>query len=173
VTERGRIAVAGHSYGAFMAANLLAHSHLFVTGIAMSGAYNRTLTPFGFQAEERSLWQAPAVYTEMSPFQHADQVAAPVLLVHGQADNNPGTDPVQSERFYNAIKGLGGTARLVLLPYESHTYRARESVLHLLWEMDQWLDRYVKKGAPPSPSAGRGGAGREGQAGQGGEEEQE
>ncbi|HEV7517870.1 MAG TPA: prolyl oligopeptidase family serine peptidase, partial [Thermoanaerobaculia bacterium] len=127
VADRGRIAIAGHSYGAFMTANLLAHSRLFATGIAMSGAYNRTLTPFGFQSEERSLWQSPAVYAEMSPYQHADKVAAPVLLVHGQADNNAGTDPVQSERFYNAVKGLGGTARLVLLPYESHTYRGRES----------------------------------------------
>jgi len=130
-----------------MTANLLAHSHLFAAGIAMSGAYNRTLTPFGFQSEDRTLWQAPAVYTEMSPFQHADQVGTPILLVHGQADNNAGTDPIQSERFYNAIKGLGGTARLVLLPYESHSYRGRESVLHVLWETDQWLDRYVKRGA--------------------------
>jgi len=154
VTERGRIAAAGHSYGAFMTANLLAHSHLFAAGVAMSGAYNRTLTPFGFQAEERSLWQAPSVYTDMSPFQHADQVTTPILLVHGQADNNSGTDPVQSERFYNAIKGLGGTARLVLLPYEAHTYRARESVLHLLWETDQWLDRYVKRGASPAAPSG-------------------
>ncbi|HTQ81583.1 MAG TPA: alpha/beta fold hydrolase, partial [Thermoanaerobaculia bacterium] len=144
VAERARIAIAGHSYGAFMTANLLAHSHLFATGIAMSGAYNRTLTPFGFQAEERNLWQAPVVYTEMSPFQHADQVKEPILLVHGQADNNPGTDPVQSERFYNAIKGLGGTARLVLLPFESHTYRGRESVLHLLWEMDEWLGAHLR-----------------------------
>ncbi|MEA2691170.1 MAG: hypothetical protein QOJ16_557 [Acidobacteriota bacterium] len=149
VGDRNRIAIAGHSYGAFMTANLLAHSRLFATGIAMSGAYNRTLTPFGFQSEERSLWQAPAVYTEMSPYQHADKVAAPVLLVHGQADNNPGTDPVQSERFYNAVKGLGGTARLVLLPYESHTYRGRESILHLLWEMDRWLDVHLKN-APPA-----------------------
>jgi dipeptidyl aminopeptidase/acylaminoacyl peptidase len=147
VADRARIAIAGHSYGAFMAANLLAHSHLFATGIAMSGAYNRTLTPFGFQSEERTLWQAPGVYTDMSPYQHADSVKAPVLIVHGQADNNPGTDPVQSERFYNAVKGLGGTARLVLLPYESHTYRGRESVLHLLWEMDRWLDVHLKEGA--------------------------
>ena len=153
VADRARIAIAGHSYGAFMTANLLAHSRLFATGIAMSGAYNRTLTPFGFQSEERSLWQAPGVYTEMSPYQHADKVAAPVLLVHGQADNNPGTDPVQSERFYNAVKGLGGTARLVLLPYESHTYRGRESVLHLLWEMDRWLDVHLKQASPaPAPA---------------------
>jgi dipeptidyl aminopeptidase/acylaminoacyl peptidase len=156
VAERGRIAVAGHSYGAFMTANLLAHSHLFATGIAMSGAYNRTLTPFGFQSEERTLWQAPGVYTEMSPFQHADQVAAPILIIHGQADNNPGTDPVQSERFYNAVKGLGGTARLVLLPYESHGYRGRESVLHVLWEMDGWLDRYLKAGATAAAPGGKG-----------------
>jgi dipeptidyl aminopeptidase/acylaminoacyl peptidase len=147
VADRARIAIAGHSYGAFMTANLLAHSHLFATGIAMSGAYNRTLTPFGFQSEERTLWQAPAVYSEMSPYQHADSVKAPVLIVHGQADNNPGTDPVQSERFYNAVKGLGGTARLVLLPYESHTYRGRESVLHLLWEMDRWLEVHLKGAA--------------------------
>jgi dipeptidyl aminopeptidase/acylaminoacyl peptidase len=151
VADRGRIAIAGHSYGAFMTANLLAHSRLFATGVAMSGAYNRTLTPFGFQSEERSLWQAPAVYSEMSPYQHADKVAAPVLIVHGQADNNPGTDPVQSERFYNAVKGLGGTARLVLLPYESHTYRGRESILHLLWEMDRWLNVHLKH-APPAPA---------------------
>ncbi|HXO26631.1 MAG TPA: alpha/beta fold hydrolase [Thermoanaerobaculia bacterium] len=152
VAERGRIAIGGHSYGAFMAANLLVHSRLFAAGIALSGAYNRTLTPFGFQAEERTLWQAPQAYLAMSPLLHADEIGAPILLVHGQADNNSGTDPLQSERFYAALKGLGATARLVLLPFESHGYRARESILHLLWEEDRWLERYVKQ-APAQASS--------------------
>jgi len=157
VAEPGRIAIGGHSYGAFMVANLLAHSDLFAAGIARSGAYNRTLTPFGFQAEERTLWQAPEVYFAMSPFMHADTVNEPLLLIHGQADNNSGTFPIQSERFYNALKGQGATARLVMLPYESHGYRGKESVLHMLWEMDRWLDKYVKEpseqGAAPAASA--------------------
>jgi len=144
VADRERIAIGGHSYGAFMTANLLAHSDLFAAGIARSGAYNRTLTPFGFQAEERTYWQAPEVYYTMSPFMHADKVNEPILLIHGEADNNSGTFPIQSERYYAAIKGLGGTARLVMLPYESHGYRARQSILHMLWEQDQWLDKYVK-----------------------------
>ncbi len=144
VSEPGRIAVGGHSYGAFMAANLLAHSDLFCAGFARTGAYNRTLTPFGFQAEERSLWEAPDVYARMSPFMHADKINEPILLIHGEADNNPGTFPMQSERFYNAIKGLGGTARLVILPHESHSYRARESILHMLWETHGWLEKYVR-----------------------------
>lgn len=144
IADPDRIAVGGHSYGAFMTANLLAHTNLFAAGIARSGAYNRTLTPFGFQREERTYWEAPEVYYTMSPFMHADKVNEPILLIHGQADNNSGTFPIQSERFYAAIKGLGGTARLVMLPYESHGYRARESILHMLWEQDQWLDKYVK-----------------------------
>ncbi|MFQ5771817.1 MAG: alpha/beta hydrolase family protein, partial [bacterium] len=144
VAEYGRIAIGGHSYGAFMTANLLAHSDLFSAGIARSGAYNRTLTPFGFQAEERTFWQAPEVYFKMSPFMHADKVNEPILLIHGQADNNSGTFPLQSERFYNALKGHGATARLVMLPHESHGYRARESIMHMLWEMNQWLEKYVK-----------------------------
>lgn len=143
VAERGRIAIGGHSYGAFMAANLLAHSDLFAAGIARSGAYNRTLTPFGFQAEERTLWEAPEVYFSMSPFMHAEKVDEPILLIHGEADNNSGTFPLQSERFYHALKGQGATARLVMLPFESHGYRAEESVLHMLWEMDAWLEEYV------------------------------
>ncbi len=154
VAERGRIAIGGHSYGAFMVANLLAHSDLFAAGIAQSGAYNRTLTPFGFQAEERTVWQAPEVYYAMSPFLHADQVQAPLLLIHGQADNNAGTFPIQSERFYAALKGLGKTARLVMLPDESHGYRARESVLHVLWEMDRWLETYVKEAPAATPAPG-------------------
>jgi len=144
VADRNRIAIGGHSYGAFMTANLLAHSDLFAAGLARTGAYNRTLTPFGFQSEERSLWEAPDVYFEMSPFMHAEKVNEPLLLIHGEADSNPGTFPMQSERFYNALSGLGGTARLVMLPHESHSYRARESLLHLLWETQEWLDRYVK-----------------------------
>jgi dipeptidyl aminopeptidase/acylaminoacyl peptidase len=144
VAERGRIAVGGHSYGAFMAANLLAHSDLFAAGLARTGAYNRTLTPFGFQSEDRTLWEAPEVYFEMSPFMHADKIDEPILIVHGDADSNPGTFPMQSERFYNALKGLGKTARLVMLPHESHSYRARESILHLLWETQEWLEEYVK-----------------------------
>lgn len=147
VGDRERIGVGGHSYGAFMTANLLAHSDLFAAGIARSGAYNRTLTPFGFQAEERTYWEAPEVYYTMSPFMHADKLNEPILLIHGEADNNSGTYPLQSKRYYNAIKGLGGTARLVMLPHESHGYRARESILHTLWEMDQWLETYVKKEA--------------------------
>ncbi len=148
VADRGRIAVGGHSYGAFMTANLLAHSDLFRAGIARSGAYNRTLTPFGFQSEERTYWQAPEIYYTMSPFMHADSINEPILLIHGEADNNSGTFPLQSERFYAALKGQGATARLVMLPNESHGYRAHESVMHVLWEMTEWLDTYVKN-APP------------------------
>lgn len=139
-----KVAVGGHSYGAFMVANLLSHSNLFAAGIARSGAYNRTLTPFGFQSEERNYWEAPEVYYNMSPFMHADKMKTPLLLIHGEADNNSGTYPLQSERYFNALKGLGTTARLVMLPKESHGYRAKESILHLLWEQDQWLDKYVK-----------------------------
>ncbi len=147
VVDPNRVGVGGHSYGAFMTANLLAHSDLFKAGIARSGAYNRTLTPFGFQSEERTYWEAPEVYYKMSPFSYADKIKEPILLVHGEADNNSGTFPIQTERFYNAIKGHGGTARYVLLPYESHGYRAKESILHTLWEMDNMLETYVK-GAP-------------------------
>ncbi|HDJ32996.1 MAG TPA: S9 family peptidase [Bacteroidetes bacterium] len=145
VTDRQRVAVGGHSYGAFMTANLLAHSDLFAAGIARSGAYNRTLTPFGFQAEPRTYWQAPHVYNQMSPFMHADKINEPLLLIHGMADNNSGTFPIQSERLYAAIKGHGGIVRLVMLPMESHGYAARESVLHTLWEMNEWLETYVKE----------------------------
>ncbi|MCB0484850.1 MAG: S9 family peptidase [Flavobacteriaceae bacterium] len=142
--DRNKVAVGGHSYGAFMVANLLSHSDLFVAGIARSGAYNRTLTPFGFQSEERNYWEAPEVYYTMSPFMHADKMKTPLLLIHGEADNNSGTYPMQSERYFNALKGLGATVRLVMLPKESHGYSAKESILHLLWEQDQWLEKYVK-----------------------------
>jgi dipeptidyl aminopeptidase/acylaminoacyl peptidase len=142
--DRKKVAVGGHSYGAFMVANLLSHSDLFAAGIARSGAYNRTLTPFGFQSEERTYWEAPEVYYTMSPFMHADKMKTPLLLIHGEADNNSGTYPLQSTRYFNALKGLGATVRLVMLPKESHGYAARESVLHMLWEQDQWLEKYVK-----------------------------
>jgi dipeptidyl aminopeptidase/acylaminoacyl peptidase len=148
VADRARIAVGGHSYGAFMTANLLAHTSLFRAGIARSGAYNRTLTPFGFQGEERSYWQAPDLYEQMSPFTYADRIKTPILLVHGMADNNTGTYPIQSERMYAALKGNGGTTRYVQLPAESHGYAARESVGHTLHEMLSWLDQYVKPQRP-------------------------
>ncbi len=144
VGDRKRMAVGGHSYGAFMTANLLAHTDLFKAGIARSGAYNRTLTPFGFQNEERTYWKAPQLYYEMSPFSYADKIKTPILLIHGDADDNPGTFPINSERLYNAIKGNGGIARLVMLPYEAHHYDAKENVLHMLWEMTNWLDKFVK-----------------------------
>jgi dipeptidyl aminopeptidase/acylaminoacyl peptidase len=142
--DRSKVAVGGHSYGAFMTANLLTHSDLFAAGIARSGAYNRTLTPFGFQSEQRNYWEAPEVYDAMSPFQNADKMQSPLLMIHGEEDNNAGTHTMQSERYFNALKGLGATARLVLLPKESHGYAARESILHMLWEQDQWLEKYVK-----------------------------
>ena len=145
-----RVGVMGHSYGAFMTVNLLAHSDFFKAGIARSGAYNRTLTPFGFQNEDRTYWQAPEVYYKMSPFSYADKIKSPLLLIHGEADNNTGTWPFQSERLFSAIKGHGGTVRFVLLPLESHGYAARESVLHMLWEMNTWLETYVKN---PQPAA--------------------
>ena len=154
VTSRDQIAIGGHSYGAFMTANLLAHSDLFAAGIARSGAFNRTLTPFGFQAEQRSVWEAPEIYFAMSPFMHAHKVNEPILLIHGSVDNNSGTFPMQSERFYSALKGNGATARLVMLPHESHGYRARESLLHMLWEQEQWLDRYVRANTAAAPSSG-------------------
>jgi dipeptidyl aminopeptidase/acylaminoacyl peptidase len=146
VIDPTRVIAAGHSYGAFMTAHLLAHAPgLFAAGIARSGAYNRTLTPFGFQSERRSYWEVPEIYYRLSPFSYADRIKDPILLIHGQADNNPGTFTVQSERFYQALMAHGATARLVLLPHESHGYRARESVMHVLWEMLAWADRYTLK----------------------------
>ena len=142
--DRTKVAVGGHSYGAFMTANLLTHSKLFACGVARSGAYNRTLTPFGFQSEERSYWDVPEVYNTMSAFMTADKMKTPLLLIHGEADNNPGTFTLQSERYFNALKGLGNPARLVILPKESHGYAAKESILHVLWEQDQWFDKYLK-----------------------------
>ncbi|HEY1621595.1 MAG TPA: prolyl oligopeptidase family serine peptidase [Streptosporangiaceae bacterium] len=138
-----RVAVGGHSYGAFMTANLLAHTGLFRAGIARSGAYNRSLTPFGFQTERRSFWEVPGVYDRLSPFRYADQIAAPLLLLHGERDSNTGTFPIQSERLFQAIQATGGTARLVILPHESHSYLGRESVLHMLAEQFRWLDRWL------------------------------
>ncbi|HEU4565023.1 MAG TPA: prolyl oligopeptidase family serine peptidase [Gemmatimonadaceae bacterium] len=152
IADRDRIGIGGHSYGAFMTANLLAHSDLFRAGIARSGAYNRTLTPFGFQAEERPYWRARDIYSRMSPFTYADSIAEPILLIHGMADDNSGTFPVQSERFYAALKGNGATVRYVQLPAEAHGYRARESVGHTLWEMVSWMDRWVKPTRPPKPA---------------------
>ncbi|WP_114238856.1 prolyl oligopeptidase family serine peptidase [Dyella sp. C9] len=151
VADRNRIAVGGHSYGAFMTANLLAHTRLFKAGIARSGAYNRTLTPFGFQSEERNYWQAQDVYQAMSPFNYANDIKDALLMIHGEQDNNSGTFPIQSERLYAAVKGLGGTARLVMLPNEAHAYRARESIMQMLAEMNAWLEKYV--GKAPAPAA--------------------
>jgi dipeptidyl aminopeptidase/acylaminoacyl peptidase len=144
VGDRNRVAVGGHSYGAFMTANLLAHTKLFKAGIARSGAYNRTLTPFGFQNEDRTYWQAPDLYDGMSPFSYADKIKTPILLVHGEMDDNTGTYPIQSERMFNAIKGNGGTVKFVSLPYEAHGYRGRENILHTLAEQFNWLEKYVK-----------------------------
>jgi dipeptidyl aminopeptidase/acylaminoacyl peptidase len=144
VGDRDRFAVGGHSYGAFTTANLLAHTNLFRTGIARSGAYNRTLTPFGFQAEERTYWEAAATYDRMSPFRYADKIDEPLLLIHGAADSNSGTYPIQTERLFHAMQGLGGRVRYVQLPAESHGYRAKESALHVLWEQVRWLDTHVK-----------------------------
>jgi dipeptidyl aminopeptidase/acylaminoacyl peptidase len=152
VGDSNRVAVGGHSYGAFMTANLLAHTKLFKAGIARSGAYNRTLTPFGFQNEDRSYWQDPQLYYDMSPFNYADKITTPLLLVHGEMDDNSGTFPIQSERMYNAIKGHGGTVRYVVLPYEAHGYRGKENLLHLLYEENAWLDKYVK--TPPKSTTG-------------------
>ncbi|HSJ14568.1 MAG TPA: prolyl oligopeptidase family serine peptidase [Longimicrobiales bacterium] len=152
VADRDRIGVGGHSYGAFMTANLLAHSDLFRAGIARSGAYNRSLTPFGFQAEERLFWEVPDLYQRMSPFWYAHRIQEPILLIHGEADNNSGTFPIQSERMFAAIKGNGGTVRLVMLPNESHGYAAEESVKHALHEMISWFDRYVKDAPARAPA---------------------
>ena len=156
IADRHRVGVGGHSYGAFMTANLLAHSDLFRMGIARSGAYNRTLTPFGFQAETRTFWEVPQIYEKMSPFWYAHKINEPILLIHGEADNNSGTFPIQSERLYVALKGHGATARYVTLPHEPHTYAARESVLHTVAEMLNWADKYLKQAAPratPTASA--------------------
>jgi dipeptidyl aminopeptidase/acylaminoacyl peptidase len=147
VTDPARVAVGGHSYGGFMTANLLAHCDLFKAGIAESGAHNRTLTPFGFQSERRTLWQAPDVYLKMSPFMYADKIKTPMLLIHGEADDNDGTFPIQSDRMYQAVRGNGGTVRLVFLPYEAHGYRGKETIEHVLWEKSAWLNKYLNTGA--------------------------
>ncbi|HKE29204.1 MAG TPA: prolyl oligopeptidase family serine peptidase [Bryobacteraceae bacterium] len=152
VTDPARVGVGGHSYGAFMTDNLLAHCDLFKAGIAESGAPNRTLTPFGFQSERRTIWQAPDVYLKMSPFLYADKIKTPLLLIHGEADDNDGTFPIQSERMYEAVRGNGGTVRLVFLPYEAHGYRAKETIEHVLWEKFAWFDKYVKGTASTTTS---------------------
>lgn len=155
VADRERIAVGGHSYGAFMTAHLLAHTDLFRAGIARSGAYNRSLTPFGFQSEPRTYWDNTEMYVTMSPFTYANKIKEPILMIHGTADNNSGTFPIQSERMYAALKGHGATARLVMLPEESHGYAAKESILHMMWETVTWLDKYVKNAPPRDPELRR------------------
>jgi dipeptidyl aminopeptidase/acylaminoacyl peptidase len=145
VADRDRLAIGGHSYGAFTTANILAHSNWFRAGIARSGAYNRTLTPFGFQGEQRHFWEAAETYMHMSPFTHVSKITAPLLLLHGADDSNAGTYPLQTERFYEALKGLGATVRQVILPLEDHGYHSREAVGHVLWEMVRWCDRYLKE----------------------------
>lgn len=155
VADRSRVGVGGHSYGAFTTANLLAHSDLFRTGIARSGAYNRTLTPFGFQNEERTFWQAREVYNAMSPFVYADSINEPILLIHGEADDNTGTFPIQSDRMFAALKGLGARAELVTYPYEAHGYLARETLLDCVARMIDWYDRYVKNAAAAAPAGSR------------------
>jgi len=142
--NRKKVAIGGHSYGAFMTANLLTHSNLFACGIARSGAYNRTLTPFGFQSEQRNYWDVPEIYNTMSPFMNADKMKTPLLLTHGEADNNPGTFTLQTERYFQALKNLGAPVRMVILPKESHGYAAKDNILHLLWEQDQFLEKYLK-----------------------------
>jgi dipeptidyl aminopeptidase/acylaminoacyl peptidase len=151
IIDPARVAVGGHSYGAFLTANLLAHSDLFAAGIARSGAYNRTLTPFGFQTERRTFWEAPAVYDQVSALRYADRLTAPILLIHGTEDNNSGTFPIQSQRLFEALQGNGGTARLVMLPHEGHGYIARESVLHVLAEQFDWLERWLPGGGGSQP----------------------
>ncbi|MDQ1162081.1 dipeptidyl aminopeptidase/acylaminoacyl peptidase [Chryseobacterium sp. SORGH_AS 447] len=143
--DRKKVAVGGHSYGAFMTANLLTHSKLFACGIARSGAYNRTLTPFGFQSEQRNYWDVPEIYNTMSPFMNADKMKTPLLLIHGDADNNPGTFTLQTERYFQALKNLGAPVKMVLLPKEAHGYAAKENILHVLWEQDQFLEKCLKK----------------------------
>jgi dipeptidyl aminopeptidase/acylaminoacyl peptidase len=150
VTDSERVGVGGHSHGALMTANLLAYTDLFRAGIARSGAYNHTTRPFGFQNEKRTLWQARDSYIRLSPVIQADKIHKPLLLIHGELDQNPGTVPMQSEKLYEAIRGVGGTVRLVMLPYESHSYEARESTEHVLYEMLSWFDRYVKNAPPRS-----------------------
>jgi dipeptidyl aminopeptidase/acylaminoacyl peptidase len=148
VTDPNRVGVGGHSYGGFMTGNLLAHTDLFKAGVARSAAYNRTLTPFGFQSEQRTLWEAEETYLKMSPFMYADQIKEPILFIHGEADDNTGTFPIQSDRMYQAIRGHGGIARLVTLPHEAHGYAARESIEHTLHEMLTWMERWVRDVQP-------------------------
>jgi len=148
VADPDRLAIGGHSYGAFTTAHLLAHSDLFRAGVARSGAYNRSLTPFGFQGEQRTYWEATDTYVQLSPFTHAAKVNEPLLILHGGDDANSGTYPLQSERFYEALKGLGATVRWVVLPHEDHGYRSREAVGHVHWETVRWLDEHVKRAAP-------------------------
>ncbi len=152
VTDPARVGVGGHSYGGFMTSNLLAHCNLFKAGVAESAAHNRTLTPFGFQAERRTIWQAPDVYLKMSPFMYADKIKTPLLLIHGEADDNDGTFPIQSDRMYQAVRGNGGIVRLVFLPHEAHGYRAKETVEHVLWEKFQWFNKYVKNASSSTGS---------------------
>ncbi|PRQ06778.1 Prolyl tripeptidyl peptidase precursor [Enhygromyxa salina] len=153
VADRDRVGIGGHSYGAFMVANLLAHTDLFKAGIARSGAYNRSLTPFGFQSERRDLWEATDAYVRVSPLFSAASLDEPILMIHGEIDDNSGTFPIQTQRLFHALQGLGGTARMVILPHEAHGYRARESVLHTLYESFRWFDMHVKHPPPSTPKA--------------------
>ena len=144
VSDPKNMVVGGHSYGAFMTANLLAHTDLFKAGIARSGAYNRSLTPFGFQSERRTYWEAQDVYQRLSPFNYAHKLKEPILLIHGENDDNPGTFPLQTQRLYQALAGTGGNVRYVSLPFESHGYSARESIGHTLREMSDWMKRQTR-----------------------------
>ncbi|MCL1827454.1 MAG: prolyl oligopeptidase family serine peptidase [Candidatus Cloacimonetes bacterium] len=144
IIDPDKVVIQGYSYGAFMVLNLLAHCDLFAGGIAQNGAYNRTLTPFGFQSERRTLWEAREDYLRLSPFLFVNQIEKPLLLIHSMADQNTGTFPLQSRRLFEAMLGNGKVCRFVQLPLEGHHYRAKESHLQVLSEFEAFFTKYIK-----------------------------
>lgn len=141
--DRRLLALGGHSYGAFSTANAMVHTPYFKAGIAGDGNFNRSLTPFGFQAEPRQLWEARDIYYEMSPIWMADRLTGALLMYHGAWDQNMGTDPINSPRMFAALEALGKPCAMYIYPYEDHGQIAVESRLDMWARWTAWLDKWL------------------------------
>ena len=148
--DKDRMGVMGGSYGGYMTNWIVTQTDRFkaaVTSASLSNLisfYSTSLYQDLIHAEFGGMpWDNFDLLWDRSPLKHIKKAKTPLLLIHGEQDND--VHITQAEEMYTALKMRGVDAVLVRYPREGHGFREPRHREDSLARTIQWFDRYLKK----------------------------
>ncbi len=153
-----RVAIAGGSYGGYMALAALTFSpQSFALGVDIFGVSNwlRTLNsiPPWWESARKELYNEigdPKADSVMlynkSPLFHAKNICRPLLVIQGA--NDPRVLKIESDQIVEAVRKNNVPLEYVLLPDEGHGFSKRENEQLVYEKIVRFMDKHLKNELP-------------------------